>query len=98
MDSIVRSGVVDVLSRSKRWPTCKSLGIPCATCGKVNSCIVSPDRVRFKCWRNGGKVHDTKAVATVGTGYVGKAHQSNPGGDGKGKAYLTAELAARAAC
>lgn len=40
-----------------KWQTCKQAGIACGVCGKIGTCNVSADRTAFKCWRDGGKVH-----------------------------------------
>ncbi len=46
------------MSASKnKWQTTKSVKIPCGNCGDIGSCTVSPDRTAFKCWKDGGKVH-----------------------------------------
>ncbi len=61
-----------------RWKTTKSAEIPCGNCGTRGTCTVSPDGTAFKCWRDGGKVHQTNGHAGSnghGTGYVGAAHR-----------------------
>ncbi len=46
---------------TNRWPTTRRMGIPCAICQKIDSCLVAPDGGAFLCWRNGGKVQHNKA-------------------------------------
>lgn len=43
------------------WQTCKQAGVVCPICGNSDRCTVSPDGTAFKCWRDGGKVHQTGA-------------------------------------
>jgi hypothetical protein len=75
---------------STRWQSCKRAGIACPVCGKVGSCTVSPDGTAFKCWRDGGKVHQTANGHTGGNGYIGKAHHKPKD---SGQAYSSAEAA-----
>ncbi len=60
-----------------KWQTVRQAGVTCAICGKNDRCNVSPDGKAFKCWRDGGKVHQTEKPAKrdKGSEYVGKAHR-----------------------
>jgi hypothetical protein len=43
-----------------KWQTCKRAGVECAGCGRADTCTMSPDGTAFKCWRDGGKIFQTK--------------------------------------
>lgn len=81
------------------WQTTKQAGIPCGACGNIGTCTVAPDRMAFKCWRDGGKVHQMNgggadAGGGHGTGYVGEAHRKPaPTRKSAARAYATAEEA-----
>ena len=49
------------------WQTCKQAGATCPVCGHDDRCLVSPDGTAFKCWHNGGKVHQTGKNALART-------------------------------
>jgi len=79
-----------------KWQTTKRAGIACITCGKIGNCNVSPDRTAFKCWKDGGKVHQLNPPGKPkSNGYVGKAHRPKP--TTAGKAFTTAEASIDAA-
>ena len=40
-----------------RWPTTKTVGVPCYGCGKLPTCTIHPDLSACKCWRDGGAIH-----------------------------------------
>src|SRR6476620_6704784 len=42
------------------WATTKASGVDCIGCGQSGRCTVSPDGTAFKCWRDDGKVFQTK--------------------------------------
>jgi len=68
---------MQVYQKQSQWKTTKSVGVDCASCGKKGTCTVSPDGKAFKCWKDGGRIHQTGAPGgTFGTGYVGKAHRN----------------------
>jgi hypothetical protein len=84
------------------WQTTKRAGIACGACGKFGSCTVSPDGTAFKCWRDGGRVHQSaKPAGCNGTGYIGKAHRkpaaASSGENRPSKVYPTADAAIEAA-
>ncbi len=81
-----------------KWQTTKRAGVACIACGKIGNCNVSPDRTAFKCWKDGGKVHQLKPPGNPksnGTGYIGKANRPKPAT--AGKAFDTAEAAIESA-
>jgi hypothetical protein len=90
-----------------KWLTTKKADVPCGVCGKVGTCLVAPDGTGFKCWRDGGKVHQMNGhPRTNGNGngyrgsYVGKAHrQVKPGSVPKRapRVYPTPDAAIEAA-
>jgi hypothetical protein len=79
-----------------RWHTCKSLGIPCAVCGKLASCTISPDRTAFKCWREGGRVHQMRSQATCND-YFGTRPDPKPGNNHNTSVFMSPEKALSAA-
>lgn len=81
---------------STRWQTTKRAGIACGACGTIGTCTVSPDRTAFKCWRDGGNVHQMNggaSAAGAGTGYIGEAHRKAKSAKGR---WETAEAAIEA--
>src|SRR5689334_4324615 len=56
----MNASYVDPAQQSMRWQTCKAAGVECAGCNKSDTCTVSPDGTVFKCWRDGGRLIQTK--------------------------------------
>ena len=70
---------------SEQWQTCQKAQIPCAGCGKMDSCTVSPDLSAFKCWRPAGAIIQADAVRSA----HGATHVAFP----RQRTFLTLQMA-----